>query len=233
METVKKLLKDVVGAKSADQIMCEIEPTLQDLQQLGWNEMRPWSDFFATFKTPQFQFKHLEQRIVTNFLHYRTNYAFLSLGVLALQILMAPMILFTAFTIVGLWTYLFVIHRTSLILGDIVLDATKKKLLFGGITCLLFVVTGTLERLLWTIIYSVLLCGLHMVFRPRSVSSKANRVYEEAKLNGINIGTVFGFAEGKSSGNFSGASKHDDIEDPTTVDEGYPGNFRRRGGKAD
>ena len=233
MESTKKLLTAGIGAKNADKIISEIEPVLQDLQQLGWNEMRPWSDFFATFKTPQFQFKHLEQRIVTNFLHYRTNYAFLCLGVLACQVLMAPMIVFSAFIIAGLWAYLFVIHKKPLILNDIVVDATKKKIFFGGFACLLLVVTGILERLLWVIIYCVLLCGLHMVFRPRSVSSKANRVYEEAKLNGINLQTVFGFTESKSNNSSPSASKHDDIEDPTTQDDSHHGNFRRRGGKAD
>lgn len=221
----------MLGPRTADQIISELEPALQDLQQLGWNEMRPWSDFFATFKQPQFQLKHLEQRIVTNFLHYRTNYAFVCLGVLALQVLMAPMIIFSAFTIAGLWAYLFAIHKKPLIAGDIVLDATKKKLLFAGVACFLLVITGTLERLLWTIIYSVLLCGLHMVFRPRSVSSKANRVYEEAKLNGVNIGTVFGFAESKSNSKpLSGSSKYDDIEDPSVqTDDSY---VRRRSSKA-
>ncbi len=223
MDTFKKLLKDVVGSTNAEKIIDEIEPSLHDLQQLGWKEMRPWSDFFATFKAPQFQFKHLEQRVVTNVLHYRTNYIFLCLGVLALQVLMAPMIIVSAITIAGLWAYLFVIHKNSITVGDIVLDATKKKLLFGGCACFLMVTTGTLERLLWTMIYSIFLCGSHMVFRPRSVSSKANRVYEEAKLNGISIETVFGFAEAKSS---TSPSKCDeDIEDP------QGGNFRRRGGK--
>lgn len=89
-----------------------------------------------------------------------------SLAVLALNVLLAPLILLTVVAVAALWIYLFAMQRRAIVIGEHL------------------VITGTLQRLLWATFYAVVLCGAHMVFRPHSVSSKMNRVYDEMNLSG-------------------------------------------------
>jgi hypothetical protein len=228
---LRSFLQTLLGEKSTQELWEELEPLLQDLNRLGWQEMRPWADFFATFKAPQFQWKHLEQRIVTNFLHYRTNYFAVCMAVLALQVLFAPRIVVTAIVLIGLWVYLFIVQKHTVVINEsFALNARTKPYVFGLVAFVVLALTGVLERLLWIVIYSVTLCGMHMVFRPRSISAKTNRVYEEMKLNGY--ASVFRFgSSGESKAthdDFRQGSKYSEGEDEANYMEDF-GNMRRRG----
>lgn len=236
----REMLRDVIGNRATNQLMEEIQSLVQVLQELGWKELRPWSEFFATFKAPQFNPKHLEQRMTTNFLHYRSNYVLLSVGILLLQILLKPLIIMSSLVIAGLCYYLLVIHKKTLLVGEFIIDVQGKQYICIGISILILVLSGTLERLLWTLIYCILVCGLHMVFRPRSVSSKANRMYEEVKLNGY--ASVFSMHtkphDDRDLAGVTKGSSADDIENPQLGDDsnlshGETNVRKRGGGKAD
>eukprot|EP01031_Cornospumella_fuschlensis_P002651 gene2651-3313_t len=72
------MIRDVLGDAATEELMDALKLVGEKIQVLGWKEMRPWSEFFASFKPPQFDSRHLEQRITTNFLHYRSNYVVIS-----------------------------------------------------------------------------------------------------------------------------------------------------------
>lgn len=215
------MLRDVLGSRNTDELMAELEPFIQQLQTLGWKEIKPWSEFFATFKAPQLNSKNIEQRLMTNLLYYRSNYLAICVGVLLLQILFAPMILISSGVIFALYTYMVHIHKGSFRIGDVVLDQTGKRYACGTLSLLILFLSGTVYKILWAVIYSVLLCGAHMVFRPRNVQSKANRAYEEMKLSGSNIFDFIPtslYEDSKSSPSYAssgGSSNVNDLEDPT------------------
>ncbi|KAJ1413456.1 hypothetical protein B484DRAFT_402022 [Ochromonadaceae sp. CCMP2298] len=90
-------------------------------------------------------------------------------------------------------------------MGEFTLSDSHKRSALAITLLFFYAVCGILERLVWTVIYCVLLCGLHLVFRPRSVTSKSNKVYEELKLSGF--GGIFTRPSGTSSSG-SGSSGH-------------------------
>ncbi len=222
------MIRDLIGDSATDNLLDDIQPVIQNIQALGWKELRPWPEFFSSFKPPQMNSRHLEQRITTNFLHYRSNYLVVCMSVLVLQVLFAPMIIFSCLIIFAFCAYLLTVHSQPLVIGELSFDATGKKWLCLGVSVAILFITGTLEKLLWSLIYSSLLCGAHMLFRPRSVSSKANRMYEEMKLSGY--GGVFS-VPGYESKSYDDAK---DIEDPM---DGYDSkyadnNVRKRSGSS-
>lgn len=243
------MIRDLLGNRTTDELLQEMQIVWEQIQTLGWKELRPWNEFFATFKPPQLNSKHLEQRVTTNFLHYRSNYAVICLGILCTQVLFTPMILISTVTIFGFYTFLMHLYKKPLVIGDFVFDETGKRYIVMGVSSLVLFLSGTILSLLWALFYSVLLCVAHMVFRPRSVSSKSNRVYEEMKLSGMNI---FGFmgssglseelrsgASGSGSraaGSRSSGSSKDDVEDPSYYSKSYENiddyNVRKRGSTA-
>lgn len=234
------MIRDVLGHEATDRILNEVEPLLQQLQTLGWKEIRPWGEFFATFKAPQFAAKNLEQRVTTNALYYRSNYLAVCCGVLILQVLFAPMILVSSIMIAGLYAYLIHVHKGAFRVGDIVFDRRGKSYLFLGLSLVIMFVSGTVYKVLWALIYSILLCGAHMIFRPRNVQSKANRAYEEMKLSG---GDIFSFIpnslyqDSKTADSPTMVNRYPsaavDPEDPgESYDskDNYGGSVRKRGG---
>ena len=208
------MLRDLIGRRAAEELVDAMEEVYRQLQILGWKEVRPWQDFFATFKLPQLNSRHLEQRMTTNFLHYRSNYFCICIGIVVLQILLAPMIIFAVTLVAALCTYLLFILKKPLIVGDIVLDEKKKMTLCAVFSLVLLVLTGTLERLMWCILYCITLCGLHMLFRPRSVTSKSNKVYEELKLNGYSW-----FGSSSTAGGSGSAVSNSSLRKPTGAKE--------------
>lgn len=226
---------DVFRKDRIEEIVADLEPFIQQLQTLGWKEMRPWPEFFATFKPPQFTAKNLEQRVTTNLLFYRSNYVAVCAGVLILQVLFAPMILISTAISFAMYTYLTQIHKGSFQIGDFILDHAGKRYLWVSLSVLILFVSGTIYKILWAVIYSVILCGLHMVFRPRNVQSKANRAYEEMKLSGSNIFDFIptGLYEDSKSPSARTTPSSSDLEDPTAFDcetkDNY-GSMRKRTG---
>ena len=202
------MLRDIIGDESAKDVAETIGEVLQKIKQIGWKEVKPWKEFFAVFKAPQWSLKHLQQRLVSNLSHYRSNYAILSLSIFTLRLILNPVVLFilllcTIFSIV----ILFVIKQPIQI-GEFVLDGRAKTAICIGTSSLILILSGALEQLLWSIIYILLLCGSHMIFRPRSVTSKAGNIYEELNVSGY---SWFG---GQLKNENSMLKENDDIENP-------------------
>ncbi|CAM9409237.1 unnamed protein product [Heterosigma akashiwo] len=126
---------------------------------------------------------HLEQRITTNFLHYRSNYATIAVVVVACSILMSPGLLVSLFLSLGLCLYFIPASDRVVMLGDRELNRNERITVAVAGSFVLLSVTGNFYRLLRIILTAAGICGLHMVFRPRNIRSKANRFYEEAKMN--------------------------------------------------
>lgn len=198
------MLRDVLGDHATETVLHEINGLYQQAKILGWKELRPWDEFFGAFKPPQMNWKHLEQRLTTNMLHYRSNYISVCGIVMCVQIIRAPVVLLTLVLIATMCTYGLLIVKGPVRVGDTVLSETVKRSVCAVVSIVLLAVTGTLEHLIWSILYCVALCGLHLLLRPRSVTSKTNRVFEEAKL-----GAYGWFGESKG-----GVSKDDDPENP-------------------
>mmetsp|Transcript_9589 Transcript_9589/g.10314 ORF Transcript_9589/g.10314 Transcript_9589/m.10314 type:complete len:278 (-) Transcript_9589:146-979(-) len=199
------MLSDLLGRQKANEIMVEIEDLIENIQSLGWKEVRPWSEFFATFKPPQqWNKQHLEERITTNFLHYRSNYFLLCIFLFIIQLIFSPIIIFTAIIIALLYIGLFSFVKNNTRIGDIIITFKIKQYIFLISTGLLLILSGSLTRLAWIFISSIFVCGGHMVFRPRNMTAKANKVYEEMKLNGYDINSIFHFSS--SSGSVAGAA---------------------------
>lgn len=64
----------------AEIILDDLGDAVEQLKRLGWKEQRPWPEFFAVFKPPEWTANALEQRLATNLLYYRTNYLIISAG---------------------------------------------------------------------------------------------------------------------------------------------------------
>lgn len=224
------MIRDVLGDKATDDLLVELQTFIQDLKVLGWKEIRPWDEFFATFKPPaKWDAKNLEERVTTNFLHYRSNYLIIASGILVLKILFAPFMLFSTLIIAAFAAYLLYIYKKPIVIGEFVFAGVAKFYFTLVVSFILLLLSGTIERMLWVVIYSIFFCGLHMIFRPRSINSKSNKLYEEMKLNGFDI---FSFAQGKEYKSNSEEKKRD-LEDPndsesTTNDNNYT-DLRRRG----
>lgn len=155
------------------------------IRTLGWKEIRDWNDFFAVFKPPQWNIKHLEQRIVTNFLHYRSNYVVICGVILLLQIILTPTVLLSLIIICAYSTYLLVLVKGPLVIADYTIAENNKKILCLVSSLVFLILTGALQTLLLSLVICSSICLIHMIFRPRSVTSKANKTYEEVKFSGM------------------------------------------------
>ena len=182
---IRDMLRDIVGDNNADAFLEEIGEIKDALLRLGWKEIRPWKEFFAVFKLPQWNFKHLEQRVVTNMLHYRSNYFFISVIVIMLRIIFNPLVFLMIISCSSVSIYFSFVHKAPVKIGDFTFDGRSKLLASLGVSIVVLLLTGALELMLWSVVYILCICFMHMIFRPRSVSSKANRIYDEMKLSGL------------------------------------------------
>mmetsp|Transcript_28250 Transcript_28250/g.28539 ORF Transcript_28250/g.28539 Transcript_28250/m.28539 type:complete len:230 (+) Transcript_28250:201-890(+) len=179
------MLRDVVGDDITKEMGEEFGELIEKLKILGWKEVRPWKEFFAVIKPPQMNYQHLEQRMTTNFLHYRSNYVLICIGLFAVRLILMPIVLLTLVLCISFSTFIIVIHKKPLVMGDLKIEGQKKIYLAGSVSLLLMILTGALQQIIWGMIYSIILCGLHMIMRPRSVTSKANKLYDELKVSGF------------------------------------------------
>lgn len=150
---------------------------------LGWKETRPWHEFFAAFKPVELNYHYVTQRVTTNVLHYRSNYLFIAIVVLLIRIIFSPLLFITLLLCAGLWYYAFVIHDQAFVAGDLVIDGSKKAVASGVLTFILLALTGSITTLMWSFVIILLINGLHALFRPRSIASRTNYVYEDAKYS--------------------------------------------------
>lgn len=224
------MLRDVVGNKETDDLLEEINNLYQQMQVLGWKELRPWGEFFGGIKVPQLNIRHLEQRVTTNFLHYRSNYLAICLVIFLCQIFLSPMILFSVPITAILCFYILVVHKTPVVIGEYVVNDQVKRVACAIFTLCFLSITAVLERLIWTALYSLFVCSLHLILRPRSVTSKVNKAYEDTKLNMTGLSwfdSGFGTAESKHNIDDSKSPDNfdDDPEDPVSRRQGYSSSY--------
>jgi hypothetical protein len=192
------MLRDLLGPRGTDELVEEINFAFENAKKLGWQELRPWGEFFGAFKLPQMDVKNIEQRATTNFLHYRSNYLALCCGILMLQVLFSPMLLVAIPVAVVVCLYILVVRKSPIVISSVVISENGKVTFCSLFVLFFFAIAGVLERLVWTVLYCLLVCIAHLVCRPRSVTSKTNKVFEEMKLN--NVSSWFGSTSDKSTG---------------------------------
>lgn len=164
--------------------------SLEQLKVLGWRETRPWHEFFAAFKPVELNHHYVTQRVSTNLLHYRSNYLFIAVVVLLIRIIFSPLLMITLCLCVAVWYYSFVIHDRPFVAGDVHIEGSKKAIGCGIVSFILLALTGSITTLMWTLVIIFLVVGLHALFRPRSISSRTNHVYEEAKYSWLGPDTI-------------------------------------------
>ena len=178
-------LRDVLGDKCGEDIEKEIGYAMVYMREHGWKELRSISEFFSIFKLPQLHKKNIEERVITNFLHYRSNYIAISIGLFLMRLLYAPFLLLSVLCVLLFCSYMLVFMNKPLIIGDLTISDNGKRIICSITSLVFLAMCGALERLLWTILYCVVVCALHMFFRPRSVTSKSGKLYDELKLTGF------------------------------------------------
>jgi len=178
------MLKDLVGPVRAKELEEELGELIENLQILGYKEVKPWAEFLSAMKPPaQWDAKHLEQRATTNFLYYRSNYLIICALIILFRIIMSPLTLFSIILTTAVVSYITVMVKVPFMIGEHVIDNRKKNLGSIGVAVVILTLSGTLSELFWSIFIAVSLCLAHMLFRARSISSKMNKVQEEVKLN--------------------------------------------------
>ena len=230
MEALQKAL----DSPQAQGLVDDCREALTKLKELGFNEFRPWSEFFHSFKAPaQWKREPVEERVVTNFLHYRTNYLMIACGSLLFTIITSPMLIFILLASAALFFFFMIKQPGTIVIQGQELDEPKKLAACGAATLLMLVLSGQFLRLLGVIALVVLLLVAHMVFRPRSTQSKFNRLHEETKLS---MAGLFG-GKGKDTGDLEdaegGGARPDDQSEATStgVNRGQTGNMRQRGAR--
>lgn len=179
------MLSDILGEENAAALSLDLIDFYENVKRLGWKEIRPWGDFLGVLRLPQWNYKHIEQRAITNLYLYRSNYAIICLFVFVIKIIFSPSLFFVLVLCLSFSAFVIFIMKKPIEFGDIKLDGWAKVALCVTVSFLIMILTGALEQLLWGLVYAIFLCGLHMILRPRSVTSKANKMYEEVKLKGL------------------------------------------------
>uniref|UniRef100_A0A7S2UXU1 PRA1 family protein n=1 Tax=Fibrocapsa japonica TaxID=94617 RepID=A0A7S2UXU1_9STRA len=161
----------------------DVRQGLDQLKQFGLKSMQPWGEFFARFKPPKrWDQTSLEQRINTNYLHYRGNYLFVMVAVTLLHVVLAPVMALVLAVCVCGFILLAPPSGREVRVGQRLLSRNEGLVLasIGSLALLLW--SGTLYRLLMVLSLGFAVCVAHMVLRPRTLGSKTNRFMEEAKV---------------------------------------------------
>ena len=143
-------------------------------------ELVPWKEFFQGFKAPQMNLRHIEQRITSNFEQYYVNYILLCSGIFGFRLIFSPIFLLTTLVTCAFSVYLLLLHKKPIVIGETVLNSNHKKIICAGVAISLFSLSGSLESIIWSSLYCVFICGVHLAFRPRSVTAgtKSTRAYD-------------------------------------------------------
>jgi PRA1 family protein len=179
-------LHHFLGEKRSKDIEEEVGKVIEQIREHGWKDLRSAAEFFSLFKVPELNKRILEQRVLTNYMHYRSNYLVICAGMFLIRIIFAPLLLLCILAVTTCCLYLLFVVTKPIVVGEVVINTNGKRIICGFCSLIFLAVCGALERLLWTAMYCILLCALHMIFRPRSVTSKSGKLYDELKLNGFN-----------------------------------------------
>ena len=232
-----KMLNDLLSKAKAEELSDELGSLMDSIKVLGWKEMRPWSEFSAVFKPPQFTSKYIEQRMVTNMLYYRTNYLMIILAICIIKIIFSPSLLITLILCSAFTFYAKYMLKAPIKAGEVVINEDQKNVGIIGINVLTLLIMGALVEICWMFLYSFIICILHMTMRPRNVGSKTNKTYEELKLS-TGLYSMFGIG-GQLNGDASNKESSRDPENPTNDEpseptlNGYPNteSMRKRANK--
>jgi len=171
-------LKEYIGEENAANLMRELETFNREFKNLGWKEARPWKEFFAVFKPPQqWKLAIIQERMETNFLQYRTNYLYIILVILVFDVITSPFIAFMI--IVAVILFLGVSAKDQIQIGETSFQGKEKLYLAGGLSGLLLLLTGVLMNILTTLAIALSIVSLHMLFRPRDLNSKYNKLKQK------------------------------------------------------
>jgi hypothetical protein len=162
--------------------------------------------------------------MLTNMLHYRTNYMIISAIIALLVVVTNPHLIFTAFACFGVQMFFNHGLKGPIKIGDTQLTAAQTAYTCVAINLALFWFSGALFHTLTIVIYSVGVCGLHMLFRPRSITATSSKMYDEFKLAGF-ASSWMGGDSGKSESEEPLLST--DMEGGANKDA--DGNLRQRG----
>ncbi|CAM9613456.1 unnamed protein product [Choristocarpus tenellus] len=177
------------GNELMNSMMRELQGAIDVLRRVGWKDLQPWGEFFAHFKAPrEWTLKVMDERVTTNVLHFRGNYATITCGALLVSIITSPSVLLALSFCLALWVYLFPSGEGNdrvVCIGERELEKPERvALAVIGILCIVGL-SGALYRILFYGGVGFLLCLVHAVFRPRSMKSKATRLSEEVKSTGV------------------------------------------------
>lgn len=159
----------------------------------------------------------MEQRFTTNVLHYRSNYIILCLIIFIIQIIFSPFIFISILFVIAFCIYMLIItHNVPIVIGENVADNKSKKYITIIASLVFLGLSGAIEKLLFSSIYCIIIVSIHALFRPRSVTSKTNKLYEELKLNGF---SWFGGKNKEGEESDTGGVDLLDIENPESSDK--------------
>lgn len=217
-------LADLIGHQQSEKVIRELGELIETFKILGWKELRPWPEAFQGLKPPQWDYKSIEQRILTNFMYYRTNYLLVVCVIFLLRLLLSPVLLLCIILCALVTVYVGFVYKGPIIIGEIHIDRNGKLIGCGIFSFIVLGLCGALENILWSILISFVICLIHMLLRPRSITSKSSLAYEEVKVSAYNM-----FSSDK--GGFENDMTASDIEDPAAAindDFGLGGNMRKR-----
>lgn len=157
------------------------------VNELGLKEIKPWGEFFARFKAPRaWNLNVLDERLTTNFLHYRGNYSVIAAGFLVLGIVSNVSVVLALLLSSVLLAFLYPLGESRRVVrvGNRVLESSERlAAAVIAIACILGL-SGAWYVLLFYCGTGVFLCLIHAVFRPRSMRSKATRLSDDVKASG-------------------------------------------------
>jgi hypothetical protein len=210
------MLRDVLGDEKAAILAEEIGIFIEQMKTLGWKDLKSWQEFLSVFKPPPTDRKGFEDRIVANFLHYRTNYFVLISLIFLIRILFAPILFLCVVLCAGLAYALLFAVKGPLSVGEYEINETGKIAIVSIFSFFFLGLCGALEHFLWGLVIGFSICSIHMIFRPRNLSSTGNKAYEEFKLS---TSQWFGSKKSPTSSSVSPSSssyyerKHGEVEE--------------------
>jgi hypothetical protein len=181
--SIDKMIRDYIG-ETEFKDACHVFFNFLDF--VGWKEMKTWSEFFGAFKLPQLNPKDIEQRVVANLLHYRFNYFIIMSVITFLVLIFSPILLLSLLLFGGFSIYFLVFLKSSTKMADMTITPRGKRYICVALLLVILFFAGGVTRILWITLYCITVCGLHMVFRPRSVTSQTKRTVEDLKQSGFN-----------------------------------------------
>ena len=180
------MIRDLLGNRTTNELLEECALLFHRAKKFMWKDLRPWSEFFAVFNLPQGNSRQIEQRVSTNLIHYKANYCLACMMIFICQILLSPIFLLSLILVVTLFGYFFFVQKKTMRIGDAVINEHGKLIICSMFSLILLVITRTLEYLIWDVLFCFIICSVHALFRPRSITAKDDHLSEQLKMNGFN-----------------------------------------------